>query len=97
MGYHEFTIEGRNAVMEAFRSGVNYYDTAYIYPGSEAALGEVLELVADVDFSDIIRTAGNGLHGKLPDQHIAVNDLFQSRYSGIDRAVAGGNGFKVFT
>ncbi|MBR1869596.1 MAG: aldo/keto reductase [Bacteroidales bacterium] len=30
-------------VMEAFRSGVNYYDTAYIYPGSEAALGEILE------------------------------------------------------
>ena len=30
-------------IMEAFRSGVNYYDTAYIYPGSEAALGEILE------------------------------------------------------
>ncbi len=30
-------------VMEAYRSGVNYYDTAYIYPGSETALGEILE------------------------------------------------------
>lgn len=30
-------------LMEAYRSGVNYFDTAYIYPGSEAALGEVLE------------------------------------------------------
>ena len=30
-------------IMEAYRSGVNYYDTAYIYPGSEAALGEILE------------------------------------------------------
>lgn len=30
-------------IMEAFRSGVNYYDTAYVYPGSEAALGEILE------------------------------------------------------
>ncbi len=30
-------------IMTAFRSGVNYYDTAYIYPGSEAALGEILE------------------------------------------------------
>lgn len=29
-------------VMEAFFLGVNYYDTAYIYPGSEAALGEIL-------------------------------------------------------
>ena len=30
-------------IMTAFRAGVNYYDTAYIYPGSEAALGEILE------------------------------------------------------
>ncbi len=30
-------------IMTAFRNGVNYYDTAYIYPGSEAALGEILE------------------------------------------------------
>lgn len=30
-------------IMEAFHSGVNYYDTAYIYPGSEAAIGEIFE------------------------------------------------------
>lgn len=30
-------------VMEALRMGVNYFDTAYIYPGIEAALGEILE------------------------------------------------------
>lgn len=29
-------------IMEAYNSGVNYYDTAYIYPGSEVALGEIL-------------------------------------------------------
>ena len=29
-------------ILEAFRAGVNYYDTAYIYPGSEAVLGEIL-------------------------------------------------------
>ncbi len=29
-------------VMEAFRKGVNYFDTAYIYPGNEVALGEIL-------------------------------------------------------
>ncbi|MBQ9210322.1 MAG: aldo/keto reductase [Clostridia bacterium] len=30
-------------IMEAFHQGVNYYDTAYIYPDSEATLGEILE------------------------------------------------------
>lgn len=29
-------------VMEAINGGVNYLDTAYIYPGSEAAVGEIL-------------------------------------------------------
>ncbi len=30
-------------LLAAYEAGVNYYDTAYIYPGSEAALGEILE------------------------------------------------------
>ena len=30
-------------ILAAFAAGVNYFDTAYIYPGSEAALGEILE------------------------------------------------------
>ena len=30
-------------IMTAIKNGVNYFDTAYIYPGSEAALGEILE------------------------------------------------------
>ncbi|MGN0427606.1 MAG: aldo/keto reductase [Agathobacter sp.] len=30
-------------IMTAYHAGVNYYDTAYVYPGSEAALGEILE------------------------------------------------------
>lgn len=29
-------------VMAAYRAGVNYYDTAYVYQGSEVALGEIL-------------------------------------------------------
>ncbi|MDE7478880.1 MAG: aldo/keto reductase [Lachnospiraceae bacterium] len=29
-------------IMTAFQNGVNYYDTAYVYGGSEAALGEIL-------------------------------------------------------
>ena len=30
-------------LLRAFRAGVNYYDTAYIYGGSEAAVGEIFE------------------------------------------------------
>ena len=30
-------------IMTAFNAGVNYYDTAYIYPGSEVALGEIVK------------------------------------------------------
>ena len=30
-------------IMLAINGGVNYFDTAFIYPGSEAVLGEVLE------------------------------------------------------
>ena len=30
-------------IMQAYRGGVNYYDTAYIYPGSEALIGEIFE------------------------------------------------------
>ena len=30
-------------ILAAYEAGVNYYDTAYIYPGSEVALGEILQ------------------------------------------------------
>lgn len=30
-------------ILEAYRAGVNYFDTAYVYSGSEAALGQILE------------------------------------------------------
>ena len=30
-------------LLEAYNSGINYYDTAYIYPGSEELLGKFLE------------------------------------------------------
>ena len=36
-------VKTEEELLEAFSSGVNYYDTAYIYPGSEAALGTILE------------------------------------------------------
>ncbi|MBP5165739.1 MAG: aldo/keto reductase [Oscillospiraceae bacterium] len=35
--------EAEKLIMSAVEAGVNYFDTAYIYPGSEAALGEILE------------------------------------------------------
>ena len=30
-------------ILAAYRAGVNYYDTAYIYPGSEEAIGKIFE------------------------------------------------------
>ena len=50
-GCMRFTMKGRSIdlekaekeVMTAFRAGVNYYDTAYIYSGSEVALGKIVE------------------------------------------------------
>lgn len=49
-GCMRFTKKGNNTdidkaekeVMEAIRSGVNYLDTAYVYPGNEVAVGEIL-------------------------------------------------------
>lgn len=35
--------QAEKIIMTAIENGVNYFDTAYIYPGSEAALGEILE------------------------------------------------------
>ena len=35
--------ETEREILTAIRGGVNYFDTAYIYPGSEAALGEILQ------------------------------------------------------
>ena len=35
--------EAEREIMEAYHAGVNYFDTAYIYGGSEAAIGEIFE------------------------------------------------------
>lgn len=50
-GCMRFTKKGTNIdlgraekeVMEAIESGVNYFDTAYVYGGSEVTLGEILK------------------------------------------------------
>ena len=35
--------KAQREIMTAYEAGVNYFDTAFIYPGNEAALGEVLQ------------------------------------------------------
>ncbi len=35
--------EAEKEILTAFEAGVNYYDTAYVYTGSEKALGEIFE------------------------------------------------------
>ena len=47
-------------IMAAFRGGVNYYDTAYVYSGSEAALGEILERNREITASDLEETDNAG-------------------------------------
>ena len=50
-GCMRFTRKGKDLDLEkaeqeilaAYRAGVNYYDTAYIYPGSEVLLGKIFE------------------------------------------------------
>ncbi|MCR4734383.1 MAG: aldo/keto reductase [Treponema sp.] len=58
-------------IMAAYNAGVNYFDTAYIYTGSEAALGEILERTK---IRDKIKIAT-----KLP-QYMIVNQSAIDRY-----------------
>ena len=57
--------------MAAYRAGVNYFDTAYVYSGSEAALGEIFERN---DIRDKINIAT-----KLP-QYLIGNRAALDRY-----------------
>ena len=60
-------------IMEAYNSGVNYYDTAYIYPGSEAAIGEIFE-------RNNIRTKIN-IATKLPHYLVKSADSMEKYFS----------------
>lgn len=60
-------------IMAAYRSGVNYYDTAYVYPGSEAALGEIL---ARNQIRDRVKIAT-----KLPHYLIRSEDSIEKYFS----------------
>ena len=56
----------------AYEGGVNYYDTAYVYPGSEAALGEILE---NLGIRDEIRIAT-----KLPHYLVKNSGSFEKYF-----------------
>ncbi len=60
-------------VLAAYKTGINYFDTAYIYPGNEAALGEIMESLGIRDQINIAT--------KLPHYYIksvdAAEKLFQ--------------------
>ena len=64
-------------LLAAYRAGVNYFDTAYIYPGSEAALGEIL---ARNGIRDKVRIAT-----KLP-QYLVRNRASLDKYFGEELA-----------
>ena len=51
MGYHEFTIEGRNAVMEAFRSG-KCIDKLFVLDGCQD--GPVLSIKREAKKQDTV-------------------------------------------
>ena len=55
MGYHEFTIEGRNAVMEAFRSG-KCIDKLFVLDGCQD--GPVLSIKREAKKQDTLCKQG---------------------------------------
>lgn len=60
-------------ILAAYRAGVNYYDTAYVYPGSEAALGQIL---AKNQIRDKVKIAT-----KLPHYLIKSGDSMEKYFS----------------
>lgn len=60
-------------IMTAYNAGVNYYDTAYVYPGSEVALGEIL---ARNQIRDKVYIAS-----KLPHYLIKTKDSIEKYFS----------------
>ena len=63
--------EAEREIMEAYNAGVNYFDTAYVYSGSEAAIGEIFEKNG---IRDKIKIAT-----KLP-QYLVSNNAALDRY-----------------
>ncbi len=64
--------DAENQIMTAIEGGVNYFDTAYIYPGSEVLLGEVL-------FKNNVRDKVN-IATKLPHYLIKSKDSIEKLF-----------------
>ncbi|MBQ6549790.1 MAG: aldo/keto reductase [Lachnospiraceae bacterium] len=54
--------KAQEEVRRAFEGGITYYDTAYTYPGNEAAVGEILE---DLGIRDRVNIATKFPHYRL--------------------------------
>lgn len=65
--------EAEREILEAYQGGVNYYDTAYVYPGSEAALGAILE-------KNLLRDKVN-IATKLPHYLIRSREALEKRFA----------------
>ena len=93
-------------LLKAFESGVNYYDTAYIYPGSEETAGEIFEkhkLREKVYIATKLPVSGCGAPyvciepwSSLPAYDWAIDDLETKR--DMEKLAPGGkysNGFSI--
>ncbi len=65
--------DAERQIMSAFNDGVNYFDTAFIYPGSESAIGEIFE---KNNIRDQIYIAT-----KLPPQLIRSTDILEKLFN----------------
>ena len=82
--------EAEKQIMTAFQGGVNYYDTAYIYPGSEAALGEILEKNGIREkIADVITTATETVTNFVNGITAGVSALIAAGRAIIDNLVSG--------
>ena len=65
--------DAEQQIIKAFNSGVNYFDTAFIYPGSESAIGEIFE---KNNIRDKVYIAT-----KLPPQLMRSNDILDKLFN----------------
>ena len=72
-------------IMRAFELGINYYDTAYIYSGSEAALGEIFARTGIRDKINIATKLPHYMIGSIDDcDRILKEQLTRLRTDHVD-------------
>ena len=69
-GGHIDLDKASGEIRAAIEGGINYFDTAYIYPGSEAAVGQILE---QLQMRDRVRIATKLPHYLLKKRKILTN------------------------